>query len=37
MLVQTETQLRSYVGAMYYQLLEYSIVNIPCMKKELFP
>ena len=36
MSVQTETQLRSDGGAVYYQLLEYSILNIPCMQKEFF-
>ena len=37
MSVQTETQLRSDGGTVYYHLLKYSIVNIPFMLKESFP
>ena len=37
MSVQSETQLRSDGGTMYYQLLGYSLVNIPCMQKDLYP
>ena len=37
MSIQTETELRTDGGAVYYQLLEYSILNISCMQKEFFP
>jgi len=37
MLVQSETQLRSGDGTVYYQLQEYSMEDISCMQKEFIP
>ena len=37
MSIQSETQLRSDGGTMYYKLQEYSIVDISYMQKEFIP